>query len=83
MTVTARKPVTYRRSFVDDYQPHASSLLPRELAEELAELGRLPWQLPARRGGPIHQEPGRAEVRRDAGGDAGIFSSSTTARDFV
>jgi len=43
----ARMPVTYRREFVDDYNPNETFLLPRELAEELAALGRLPGQLPA------------------------------------
>lgn len=43
----ARVPVTYRREFVDHYKPNESFLLPRELAEELAALGRLPGQLPA------------------------------------
>jgi fido (protein-threonine AMPylation protein) len=43
----ARAPVTYRRDFIDDYKPNETFLLPRELAEELVALGRLPGQLPA------------------------------------
>lgn len=44
---TARPPVTYRRDFVDAYQPNESFLLPRELSEELMNLGQLSEQLPA------------------------------------
>ena len=44
---TARKPVTYRRDFVDGYKPNETFLLPQELSEELVALGRLPEQLPA------------------------------------
>jgi hypothetical protein len=47
LPLAARLPVTYRREFVDDYKPNETFLLPRELAEELAALGRLPGQLPA------------------------------------
>ena len=47
LPLAARAPVTYRREFVDDYKPNETFLLPRELAEELAALGRLPGQLPA------------------------------------
>ncbi|WP_265283160.1 Fic family protein [Verminephrobacter aporrectodeae] len=47
LPLAARVPVTYRREFVDSYQPNETFLLPQELAEELAELGRLPGQLPA------------------------------------
>lgn len=47
LPLAARAPVTYRREFVDAYKPNESFLLPRELAEELAALGRLPGQLPA------------------------------------
>lgn len=43
----ARVPVTYRREFVDKYKPNETFLLPREHAEELVALGRLPGQLPA------------------------------------
>lgn len=45
--LAARTPVSYRPDFVDTYKPNETFLLPRELAEELAELGRLPEQLPA------------------------------------
>lgn len=45
--LAARDPVTYRRAFVDDYKPNESFLLPRELADELADTGRLPEQMPA------------------------------------
>ncbi|WP_235579845.1 Fic family protein [Ramlibacter sp. Leaf400] len=45
--LTARDPVTYRRAFVDDYRPNESFLLPRDLADELADIGRLPEQMPA------------------------------------
>jgi fido (protein-threonine AMPylation protein) len=44
---TARQPVTYRREFVDGYLPNESFLLPRELSEELMNIGRLSEQLPA------------------------------------
>jgi len=47
LPLAARAPVTYQREFVDDYKPNESFLLPSELAEELAALGRLPGQLPA------------------------------------
>ena len=47
LPLAARSPVTYRREFVDNYEPNETFLLPRELAEELAALGRLPGQLPA------------------------------------
>jgi len=47
LALAARAPVTYRREFVDDYKPNETFLLPRELAEKLAALGRLPGQLPA------------------------------------
>lgn len=42
-----RQPVTYQRRFVDDYAPNESFLLPRKLAEALAEEGRMPGQQPA------------------------------------
>lgn len=45
--LAARTPVTYRRGFVDDYQPNQTCLLPPDLAEDLAALGRLPGQQPA------------------------------------
>lgn len=47
LPLAARAPVTYRREFVDAYKPNETFLLPHELAEELAALGRLPGQLPA------------------------------------
>ena len=47
LPLAARVPVTYRREFVDSYKPNETFLLPQELAEELAALGRLPGQLPA------------------------------------
>lgn len=43
----ARKPVTYQRSFVDNYRPNESSLLPVGLANQLFEAGRSKDQLPA------------------------------------
>lgn len=43
----ARHPVTYQRRFVDDYVPNESFLLPRELAETLAQEGRIQGQQPA------------------------------------
>jgi len=42
-----RKPVSYRREFVDRYQPNESTLLPAALANTLAEQGRLIGQQPA------------------------------------
>ncbi|CAN7753965.1 Fic family protein [Variovorax sp. LjRoot290] len=47
LPLASRLPVTYRREFVDEYKPNETFLLPRELAEELAALGRHPGQLPA------------------------------------
>lgn len=47
LPLAARAPVTYRREFVDNYKPNETFLLPRELADELVALGRLPGQLPA------------------------------------
>lgn len=43
----ARDPVTYRRRFVDDYDPNESFLLPRDLAAALAQEGKMPGQQPA------------------------------------
>ncbi len=43
----SRQPVTYRRDFVESYKPNHSFLLPRELCEELTNMGRLSEQLPA------------------------------------
>jgi Fic family protein len=45
--LAARAPVTYRRAFVDEYKANETFLLPRELAEGLTALGRIPGQLPA------------------------------------
>jgi Fic family protein len=42
-----RKPVTYRRAFVDDYRPNETHLLPAALSQELFERGRAVGQLPA------------------------------------
>lgn len=42
-----RKPVSYQRHFVDDYQPNESSLLPPTVAAELYAKGRARDQLPA------------------------------------
>lgn len=47
LPLAARSPVTYRREFIDEYKPNETFLLPRELADELTALGRLPGQLPA------------------------------------
>ena len=43
----ARQHVTYQRRFVDDYAPNESFLLPRDLAETLAQEGRMQGQQPA------------------------------------
>jgi len=45
--LAAREFVTYRRDFVDDYVPNASSLLPATLADALMQEGRIPGQQPA------------------------------------
>jgi len=42
-----RKPITYQRSFVEDYEPNQSTLLPRALATNLFNAGRAKDQLPA------------------------------------
>ena len=47
LALGARQPVTYQRRFVDDYAPNESFLLPRELAETLAQEGRMQGQQPA------------------------------------
>lgn len=47
LPLASRSPVTYRRAFVDNYKPNQTLLLPRQLAEELSALGRLPGQMPA------------------------------------
>ena len=43
----SREPVTYKREFVDRYVPNESSLLPLDLARDLAGLGRMEGQQPA------------------------------------
>jgi len=45
--LAARSPVTYRRSFVDQYVPNASHLLPLNMAESLYREGRMRGQQPA------------------------------------
>jgi len=45
--LASRNPVTYQRSFVDDYLPNHSALLPRDVAAELASAGRMAGQQPA------------------------------------
>lgn len=45
--IGTRKPVTYRRGFVEDYVPNQSALLPPALAQALFEQGRTPGQQPA------------------------------------
>lgn len=47
LPLAARAPVSYRRGFVDDYKPNETFLLPREIAQALNALGRLPEQMPA------------------------------------
>lgn len=42
-----RKPVSYQRFFVDNYQPNVSSLLPETMAAQLYEMGRSRDQQPA------------------------------------
>ena len=43
----ARKPVSYQRAFVDNYQPNVSSLLPTLLSTQLYEMGKSKDQQPA------------------------------------
>ena len=43
----SRQPVSYQRSFVDDYKPNESSLLPARLASQLYEAGKSKDQQPA------------------------------------
>lgn len=43
----ARTPVTYQRRFLDEYVPNESALLPRQLADALAQDGRMQGQQPA------------------------------------
>lgn len=45
--LASRTPVGYQRSFVDDYVPNQSSLLPPALAQALADEGRMQGQQPA------------------------------------
>ncbi|RSF04829.1 Fic family protein [Achromobacter aegrifaciens] len=45
--LASRAPVGYQRSFVDDYVPNQSSLLPPALAQTLADEGRMQGQQPA------------------------------------
>jgi Fic family protein len=47
MPLGMREPVTYHRAFVDRYVPNETWLLPRELAVELAQMGRMQGQQPA------------------------------------
>lgn len=47
LSLGARAPVTYQRSFVDSYQPNISSLLPPELAKALYDRGKSKKNLPA------------------------------------
>lgn len=44
---TSRAPVAYAREFVDSYRPNETFFLPKALAEELTDVGRLPDQHPA------------------------------------
>lgn len=45
--IGTRKPVAYQRSFVDDYVPNQSALIPPAMARELFEKGRAQGQQPA------------------------------------
>jgi Fic family protein len=45
--LASRKPVSYQRRFVDDYQPNRSSLLPANFADTLLAAGRMQGQQPA------------------------------------
>lgn len=45
--LATRTPVTYRRSFIDSYKPNHDSLLPPQLATDLAREGAMPGQQPA------------------------------------
>ena len=53
-----RQPITYQRSFVDDYKPNESSLLPPSLANQLYEAGKSKDQLPAGTYPQRHEEDG-------------------------
>lgn len=44
--IGTRTPVTYRRTFLDDYEPNKTSLLPWDLATQLFEQGRARGQQP-------------------------------------
>lgn len=43
----SRTPVSYQRSFVENYEPNMSSLLPKKLAQELWDKGKSKTTLPA------------------------------------
>ncbi len=45
--LAAREPVSYKRQFVDHYEPNKSWLLPERLAADLAREGRMQGQQPA------------------------------------
>ena len=45
--LATRTPVSYRRSFIDSYEPNHTSLLPAQLAMDLANEGAMPGQQPA------------------------------------
>ena len=45
--LAARTPVSYRRNFIEDYEPNDSSLLPAALARDLAREGAMQGQQPA------------------------------------
>ncbi|UCV23588.1 Fic family protein [Ferribacterium limneticum] len=45
--IGTRKPVAYQRSFVEDYVPNQSTLIPPAMAQELFEKGRARGQQPA------------------------------------
>lgn len=45
--IGSRKPVTYLRAFIEEYEPNKSSLLPPSLATQLFEQGRARGQQPA------------------------------------
>jgi fido (protein-threonine AMPylation protein) len=45
--LAARQPVSYKRHFVDDYEPNKSWLLPERLATDLAREGRMQGRQPA------------------------------------
>src|SRR3546814_2181638 len=50
-----RRPVGYRRAFLDDYQPNDSFLLPQELRTQLHRLGR----------SPVGDRPARTYARQE------------------